>query len=477
MGIQNLSQFLKEFLANDYDRVFTTGCQPNQDNSVDTILIDGTGLLYYIAEKSKSAIKKTASGDFGLNRAYFSKYGYYPINDKSKEHIIANVMCKYINQYILQYNPKNIFIAFDGKCARSKRCLQRTRIAEREQKEQKNPIEQLEWYNPEFTPIQLKKLSGKNPFGLNVQNELKSRIFRGVNVTVSTFDDPVYPTGEGDNKMRWYMRDHPYESHLLMSTDNDMVVHLLSEYNNMLTCPNVILKRDFSFKTRDIINIITLRNVCLERFGTILQRCKQLSYIKDPAVVIAYMNYDNVSSSSVIETEQRCIRDLIGIMCLIQSDYIPKLHHDAIIVSYYFKAYLLCKSMNTSWYLLYDNCTYNFGFVHELYKIILATCGDSGAPNSFITDLDPKTVLPQNHYYIQYMLGQSLTMQNFIKGDLPHYTWEYFGSRAPTIREFVYFFEIARYNMRDINTMIDQSFSFDFIIENQKIKKLSYITF
>ena len=486
MGIQNLSQFLRDFLACDYAKVFTAYSGTDTYN-VDTLLIDGTGLLYFIAEKSKSAIKKTAAGDHGLNRAFYTKYGYYPINDNSKEHIIANVMCKYLNQYIQEFKPKNLFVAFDGKCANSKRVLQRTRIKEHEQKEQKNPIENLDWYNPMFSPIKLKKLSGKRDFGLKVQDELKTRVFHGVNLIVSTYNDPVYSTGEGDNKLRWYIRDNPNDSCLVVSTDNDMVVHLLGAYNTSLhSCidqshtvksPSLMLKRDFSFGTKQLLDIVSLRNICLERFGQVLQQCKQQSYIRDPAVVIAYMRVDNVSKESIIQTEQRCIRDLIGIMCLIQSDYIPKLHSDITIVSRYFNAYLRCKQLNSGWYLVFDNNSYNFSFVHELYKIILTCHGDSNIVYEIIRDLDPKINLGQNHYYIQYMLGQSLTLQNFVNGDLPHYTWEYFGSRAPTIREFVYFFEIVKYYTRDINSIVDQSFNFDFNIENEKIKKLSYITF
>lgn len=475
MGIQNLSQFLKDFLACDYSRVFTP--YNKSSDKIDTLLIDGTGLLYFIAEKSKCAIKKTAAGDTSINRDFYLKYGYYPINDKSKEYIIANVMCKYLNEYILEFKPKNIFVAFDGKCANSKRVLQRTRIKEHEQKEKQNPIENLEYYNPLFTPIKYSKLSGKREFGRMVQEELKTRVFHGVNVIVSSYDDPVYPTGEGDNKLRWYIRDNLDKSCLVISTDNDMVVHLLGEYNTTLKNTSLLLKREFSFNTKQIVDIVSLRNVCLERFGPLLQTCKQYSYIRDPAVVIAYMKYDNVPKENIVHIEQRCIRDLIGIMCLIQSDYIPKLHSDATIANKYFNAYLRCKQLNTGCYLVLDNSMYDFRFVHELYKIMLTCYGDSAVCNEIIKDCDPNIKLSQNHYYTQYMLGQSLTLQNFINGDLPHYTWEYFGSRAPTIREFIYFFEIVKYYTQNINSIIDQSFSFDFHMENEKIKKLSYISF
>jgi hypothetical protein len=474
MGIQNLSNFLKDFLAHDYLRINHPGA-----TDIDTILIDGTGLLHYIIEKSKIAIKKIAAGDFALNHIFYAKHGYYPINDNSKEYIIANVLCKYIDCYIKTFNPKNIFVAFDGKCANSKRCLQKTRIKEREQKELKNPIEKLEFYKPEWAPASPSKLSGKKQFGISIQEELKNKVFRGRNFIVNSYADSV---GEGENKIRWYLRDHPNESCVVVANDNDMIIHLLSQYNNQLTNPGVYLKREFSPELNECINIITLRNICLERFGQVLKCCKQQCYIKDPAIVVAYTNLCYVSHEYIQYIEQRCIRDLIGIMCLIQSDYIPKLHNDAMVIKTYFSAYLRCKLTNMNCYLIHDfnSCNdtcyqYDFFFIHELYKIVLMT-NNSNENQPLITDRDPNQQLSQSHYYVQYMLGQSLTMQNFLKGDLPHYKWEYFGSRAPTIREFVYFFELARYYTTNLNSIVDQSFNFDFNRENEKMKKISCIT-
>ena len=188
------------YIANKYKDAFLNFEEFKKEmknNSIDTLYIDANGIIYESAE-------------------YLEEINGIDIDEKEMDGMIIEEVIKRLNEMIEKVEPKDYYIAFDGKAPLAKRMQQLQRRKRRD--EMMIILGKKEWDR--------KKISVGTYFMAELDDRIKG--VYGEKVSVSEED------GEGEHKIMAKVRERKDKVVMVNSKDSDIIIlSLLNEKNGV----------------------------------------------------------------------------------------------------------------------------------------------------------------------------------------------------------------------------------------------------